>query len=78
MAAEVILQGISAAGPDDDGEKIAQALRNLTPESRFMGKAGWRGTGQYDINQELTFPPGLGMIIDGKKQPTVVVEIAGE
>lgn len=78
MAAEVILQGISAAGTDQDGEKIAEALRKLTPESRYMGKAGWRGTSLYGINQELTFPPGLGMIIGGQKKPTTVVEIAAE
>lgn len=78
MAAEVILQGISAAGTDDDGNRIAEALRGLTPESRYMGKAGWRGKEQYGVNQELTFPPGLGLIVDGQKQPTTVVEIAAE
>lgn len=78
MAAEVILQGISAAGTDSDGEKIAEALRGLTPESRYMGKAGWRGKEQYGINQELTFPPGLGLIVDGQKQPTTIVDIAPE
>ena len=29
-----------------------------------MGKAGWRGKTLYGINQELTFPPGIGMIIN--------------
>ena len=42
LAAEVV-QGISKAGTDADADKIADALRSLTPESRYMGKAGWRG-----------------------------------
>jgi branched-chain amino acid transport system substrate-binding protein len=78
LAAEVVLEGISAAGTDSDGEKIAAALRSLTPESRYMGKAGWRGKTIYKINQELTFPPGIGMIIAGQKKPTTVVEIPAE
>ena len=78
LAAEVVLQGISAAGTDADGEKIANALRSLTPESRYMGKAGWRGKTLYGINQELTFPTGLGMIVKGEKKPTTVIDIAAE
>jgi branched-chain amino acid transport system substrate-binding protein len=78
MATEVVLQGVSAAGTDADGEKIAVALRGLTPESRYMGKANWRGKSLYGINQELTFPPGIGMIVSGEKKPTTVVTIEGE
>lgn len=78
MAGEVLLDGISKAGTDADGQKIAEALRTLTPKSRYMGEAGWRGKTEYGINQELTFPPGLGMIVDGKKQTTTIVEIPAE
>ena len=78
LAAEVVLQGISEAGTDADGEKIANALRSLTPESRYMGKAGWRGKTLYGINQELTFPTGMGMIVNGEKKPTTVIDIAAE
>lgn len=78
MATEVILQGITAAGTDQDPEKLAEALRGLTPHSRYMGDAGWAGEKIYGINQELTFPPGLGMIIDGEKQTTAIIEIPAE
>ncbi|WP_084648143.1 ABC transporter substrate-binding protein [Paracoccus sp. J39] len=78
ISAEVILDGISKAGTDQDGEKIAEALRGMTPKSRYMGEAGWRGKTEYGINQEVTFPPGLGMIVDGEKQPTAIIEIPSE
>jgi branched-chain amino acid transport system substrate-binding protein len=78
VAAEVALQGISKAGTDKDPERIAEALRSLTPESRYLGTAGWRGKSIYGINQELTFPPGLGMVIGGKKNPVQVVAIPTE
>ena len=78
LATEVVLQGISKAETDADGDKIAEALRSITPESRYMGKANWRGKSLYGINQELTFPPGIGMIVNGERKPTTVVTIAGE
>lgn len=78
IAAEQILRAISLAGTDQDGEKIADALRKLTPESRYLGKGGWRGKTIYGINQELAFPVGLGMILDGKKIKTQRVEIPAE
>ena len=77
-SAELLLDAISKAGADDDGGKIADALRKLTPTSRYMGAAGWRGKLQYGINQEVTFPPGLGMIVNGVKQKTVTVDIPTE
>ena len=78
LAAEVTLTAISRAGTDQDAEKVADALRKFTPESRYMGKAGWRGKTQYGINQELTFPAGLGMVVDGIKLPVRTIEIAAE
>lgn len=78
LAAEVALRGISNAGTDQNVEKIADALRKLTPESRYMGKAGWRGKSLYGVNQELTFPVGLGMVVDGKKAPVRTIEIPAE
>lgn len=76
--AEVVLDGISQAGTDADGQAIAAAMRSLTPTSRYFGTAGWRGITEYGINQELTFPPGLGTIVDGERQPTESVEIPSE
>jgi branched-chain amino acid transport system substrate-binding protein len=77
-SAEVALHAISVAGTDQDAEKIADALRKSTPESRFMGKAGWRGKSIYGINQELSFPTGMGMIVNGKKLPVRTIEIPTE
>ncbi len=78
LAAEQALKAISLAGTDQDAQKLAETLRQMTPESRYMGKAGWRGKTLYGINQELTFPVGLGMVIDGKKMPVKTIEIPSE
>jgi branched-chain amino acid transport system substrate-binding protein len=74
LAGEVELEGVSAA----DGDKIATALRRLTLTSRYMGKVGWRGKTLDMINQELTFPPGIGTITKGERKATKVVEISAE
>lgn len=77
-AAEQILRAISIAGTDQDADKIAAALRSEKIESRYLGKAGWRGKTQYGINQELSFPVGMGVIEDGKQLPMVRLEIPTE
>lgn len=78
IAAEQVLKAISAAGTDQDGEKIAEALRAMTPESAYFGKGGWRGRAEYGINQELAFPIGVGIIKDGQKVGVMRVEIPSE
>jgi branched-chain amino acid transport system substrate-binding protein len=78
LAAEVALRGVSLAGTDQDADKIAEALRKMTAESRYMGKAGWRGKTIYGMNQELSFPVGMGMIVDGKRLPGKTIEIPAE
>jgi branched-chain amino acid transport system substrate-binding protein len=77
-ATEQLLQGVSLAGTDRDGEKIADALRKMKPESRYFGAGGWRGRAQYGINQELAFPIGMGVIADGKNLGVTRVEIPTE
>jgi branched-chain amino acid transport system substrate-binding protein len=77
-AAEQYLKAISIAGTDSDPDKIADALRKLTPESRYFGKGGWRGKTQYGINQELAFPVGMGVIADGKKVGVLRIELPAE
>ncbi|MCB1396637.1 MAG: ABC transporter substrate-binding protein [Rhodobacteraceae bacterium] len=76
--AEVVMDAVRQAGTDADGEAIATAMRALTPTSHYFGSAGWRGITEYGINHELTFPPGLGLIINGERQPTEAVEIPTE
>ncbi len=77
-ATEQILHAISIAGTDHDAEKLAAALRSMTPESRYFGKGAWRGKTQYGVNQELAFPIGVGIIADGKNVGVKRVEIPGE
>ncbi|CAN7789178.1 hypothetical protein LJR034_008942 [Caballeronia sp. LjRoot34] len=78
ISAELLLNAISAAGTDQDGTKIATALRNLTRESRYLGKAGWRGMAQYEINQELSFPVAVNFVVYGKAEPQRKIEIPTE
>ncbi|WP_175817214.1 ABC transporter substrate-binding protein [Burkholderia diffusa] len=78
VAAEQILRAISIAGTDQDASKIADAMRKMTPESRYLGKGGWRGKTIYGVNQELAFPVGLGMVVDGKKLPVQRIDIPAE
>lgn len=78
ITAEQELRAISLAGTDQDGEKIAAAMRAMKPESRFLGNLGWRGKAFYGVNQELAFPIGLGLVVDGKKLPTQEVVVPSE
>ena len=78
IATELYLRAISKAGTDTDAQKIAAALRAMTPENRYLGKAGWRGKDQYGINQQLAFPVGMGIIQDGKQEPEKRVAIPSE
>jgi len=43
-----------------------------------LGKGGWRGKTIYGINQELAFPVGLGIAVDGKRVGVQRVEIPAE
>jgi branched-chain amino acid transport system substrate-binding protein len=79
IGAELLLKAISLAGTDQDGEKIAAELRKMTPESRYLGKGGWRGKKQYGINQMLVFPGGLTFITNGKSRMRELrIEVASE
>jgi branched-chain amino acid transport system substrate-binding protein len=77
-AVEQMLRAISIAGTDRDAEKIAAALRKMTPESRYFGAGGWRGKGQYGINQELAFPVGMGVVANGKNEGVTRIVIPSE
>jgi branched-chain amino acid transport system substrate-binding protein len=78
QGAELLLKAISLAGTDQDGEKIAAELRKMTPESRYLGKGGWRGRKQYGSNQQLAFPSGLTFITNGKMDAQLRIEIPSE
>lgn len=75
---EQYLRAIADAGTASDSEKVAASLRKLTPESKYLGKGGWRGRKQYGINQELAFPIGMGVVVNGKKIGVQRIEIPSE
>jgi len=69
-----MLKAITEAGTADDAEKVAVVLRKMKVEDPNLGKGIWIGQEAYGINQELSLPFGVGMLIDGKDQPLVRVE----
>jgi branched-chain amino acid transport system substrate-binding protein len=69
-----MLKAIADAGSTDDVEKVAAALRKLNVDDPNLGKGRWIGQEAYGINQELSLPFGVGLLIDGKDQPLVRVE----
>jgi len=73
-----MLRAIASAGTDQDGDMIAAALRRAPPESRYLGKAVWRGKAQYGINQQLGFPVGMGLISNGKMEPQRRLDVSSE
>jgi branched-chain amino acid transport system substrate-binding protein len=70
-AARMVTKAISKAGTISDTLKVAAALRSLPVEDPNLGKGLWIGQEFFGINQELSFPFGVGTIIDGKMQPIV-------
>jgi branched-chain amino acid transport system substrate-binding protein len=62
----VVLKAITAAGTDSDAEKIAAALRKLPADDPYLGKGVWKGKANFGLDQELAFPVGMGLVVDGK------------
>lgn len=75
-AARMVTKAITKAGTITDTKKVAVALRSLPVDDPQMGKGQWIGQQFYGINQELSFPFGIGLIIDGKLQPILKHEAA--
>jgi branched-chain amino acid transport system substrate-binding protein len=75
-AARMVTKAIGKAGTYEDTQKVAEALRALPVEDQDMGKGLWIGQEFFGINQELSFPFGIGLILDGKEQPVVRHEAA--
>jgi branched-chain amino acid transport system substrate-binding protein len=65
----LLFKAITKAGTIDDTQKVAEALRGLPIEDPYLGKGAWIGKKFFGINQEVSFPFGMGMVIDGKLQP---------
>jgi len=75
-ATRMVTKAITKAGTISDTKKVAEALRSLPVEDPNIGKGLWIGQEFFGINQELSFPFGVGLIVDGKVQPTQRVEAA--
>lgn len=75
-ATRMVTKAISKAGTITDTKKVAEAMRTLPVEDPNIGKGMWIGQEFFGINQELSFPFGVGLIVDGKTQPVQRVEAA--
>ena len=73
-ATDMLLKAVSKAGTATDTKRVAEALRGLPVENRYLGKGHWSGKAFFGINQEMTFPFGIGMMVDGKLLPVERVE----
>ena len=76
-ATRMLLKAVSQAGTVTDTKKVAEALRALPVEDRYLGTGRWTGQGFFGINQEMSFPFGIGMMVDGKILPVERVEAPG-
>ncbi len=76
VSARLVLKAISKAGTTDNAEKVAEVLRSLSVEDKNLGKGEWTGQKIYGINQELSFPVGMGIIEKGKNLGVTMIQTA--
>ena len=74
----MMLKAITKAGAASDVKKVAEALRSLPVEDKNLGKGEWTGQKFYGINQEISLPVGMGMIVDGKHLGVRRIDTAGQ
>ncbi|MBB4371075.1 branched-chain amino acid transport system substrate-binding protein [Bradyrhizobium sp. cir1] len=72
----MVLKAIAKAGTITDTAKVAEALRSLPVTDPNIGTGHWIGQEFFGVNQELSFPFGVGLITDGQLQPITRVEAA--
>ncbi len=73
-AGQVLLDAISKAGTTTDTNKVAEVMRTLSVDDKYLGKGFWTGKSFFGIKQEIAFPFGIGMIVGGKMLPVQRVE----
>lgn len=74
-ATRLLLKAVSDAGTISDTKKVAEVLRTLPLEDKYLGAGQWSGQAFFGINQEISFLFGIGLMIDGKVQPVERVEV---
>ena len=67
----MLLAAISKAGTITNTAKVAEALRTLPVQDPNLGQGLWTGKKFFGINQEISFPFGIGLIVDGKNQGVI-------
>jgi branched-chain amino acid transport system substrate-binding protein len=77
-AATMLLKAISQTGTLTDTKKVAETLRKMPVEDQYLGKGHWTGQKFFGINQEMSLPFGVGMMVDGKMLPVARVEAQTE
>lgn len=77
-ATRMIVKAIQASGTATDTQKLAAALRALPVDDPNLGSGHWIGKKFFGINQELSFPFGIGLVEKGKLQPVMRVDAATE
>jgi branched-chain amino acid transport system substrate-binding protein len=75
-ASRMVIKAIGKAGTISDTQKVAEALRVLPVDDPNIGAGHWIGQDFFGINQELSFPFGVGFVVKGQPQPTMRVEAA--
>ena len=75
-ATRMVLKAITAAGTDSDAEKIAASLRKLPAEDPYLGQGVWKGKANFGLNQELAFPVGMGLVVDGKQLGVTKIDVS--
>jgi branched-chain amino acid transport system substrate-binding protein len=75
-ATRMVTKAIAKAGTATDTKAVAAALRTLPVDDPDFGQGRWIGQDFYGINQELSFPFGIGLIVDGKARPIAQHEAA--
>lgn len=77
-ATNMLLKAVTQAGTITDTKQVAAALRALPVEDKYLGRGHWSGQKFFGINQEMAFPFGIGMMVDGKLLPVERVEAPAE
>lgn len=73
-ATSMLMKAITQAGTITDTKKVAEALRALPVQDHYLGGGHWTGQKFYGINQEMSLPFGIGMMVDGKLLPVQRIE----